>query len=1140
MERIIHFGFLTTVSIIIGMSLLLYGALSRSHEASQQLYQINAILNGLQQVRDDYLRAELAVRKYTAAGNPADLAENAFFLKRIGADIAALKPLLADDAGQQRRLQQLASAFAKPNPALDASLPNRPADNIGAPLMQVRQDFFDVASDIGSETLRDFTAHGEAAQRRFHTTLVTLASMVAIGLMMLLAVYLNVIMQIRARKLAEMQQKESSEILRLTVDSVDGMIIYVDRDQRFKFHNKAYAQLFKDGSESIVGATVEQALGQDLYGKIKHWIDQVLAGQTVQGEYQRILPDGSRMDVRTSLVPHRDETGEVQGFFGQLTDITEYKRKEALLLATTTFQKAILDSARISIITVDREGNIQSFNVGAERMLGYRAEEVIGKINPLCFHDEREIRERAPALSLELGETVEPGLDVFIAKGKRSQVYEDEWTYVRKDGSRLPVFLSITALRTNADDIIGYLGIAFDITQQKETEAQLQQARADAEEASRAKSAFLATMSHEIRTPMNGVLGMAEVLARSKLTRHQSEMVQTIRDSAGVLLNLIDAILDFSKIEAGRLELERAPLSIRDLAEGICTSLLPVAAGKGVDLNLFVSPAIPERVMADDVRLRQMLYNLLGNAIKFSGDRPGQRGRVWLRAEVLQAAPLKIAFRISDNGIGMAPEAVDKLFSPFTQAEASTTRRFGGSGLGLAICKRLVELTQGEIRVDSTLGSGSSFTIILPFTLAEEQTAQALPDLNGISCIVIENPQIAAADLCAYLAPQGAQVHIAASLETAAAMAAGAAPPVVVVHDASSDQQAARQAVHAAFAATQDVRHLLLTRGSRRQGRAEAPGIVSLDADALPRGSFLHAVAVAAGRLALEMLHYSAGDQPATEVAPPGVTEARAQGRLILVAEDDAINQKVILRQLAVLGYAAEVAGTGVEALQLWRAGRYALLLTDLHMPELDGYELTKAIRAEESPEQHMPILALTANALRGETGLARAAGMDDYLTKPVQLKVLQRVLEKWMPAADMATIGATVAAPDNAAPEAAAVDVNVLKGLVGADDDAVRELLADYRAIARQQAVELRHELDAGNIGLVGAIAHKLKSSSQSVGALALAAVCAELERAGKAADKDAVLRNMPKFDVALGAADSALAGLLAEEPGTASRSKP
>ena len=1130
MERIIHFGFLIAASVIVGMGLLLYGAFSRSHESSRHLYRINEILEVLHDVRVNYVRAELSARKYAASGTPADLAENARSVQQLKVNIVALKPLLTSDQNQQSRQQQLETAFAKITPTLDASLPNL---NVSAndTVLQERQEFFDLASDIASTTLSDFKAYGTTAQRRFHATLVTMASMVAIGLMILLTVYLNVIKQIRARKQAELQEKESSEILRLTVDAVEGMILYVDRDQRYKFHNKAYVQTFGGGRDSVVGCTLEQVLGQELYPQVRKGVEQVLAGRAVvREEVRRVYANNSKMmDVRISLVPHIADNGQIQGFIGQITDITEFKRKEALLLETTTFQKAILDSAHFSIITVDRDGIIQSFNVGAERMLGYKAEELIGKAIPACYHDEQETLARARALSLEHGLEIDSKHEVFIAKARRGQIDESEWTYIRKDGSRLPVYLSITALRAGQDEIIGYLGIAFDITRQKETESQLKQAREDAEAASRAKSAFLATMSHEIRTPMNGVLGMAEVLARSKLTRYQEEMVQTIRESAGVLLNLIDDILDFSKIEAGRLELERAPLSLRDVAEGICTSLLPVAARHGVNLNLFVSPDLPERVMADDMRLRQVLYNLMGNAIKFSGARPGQRGRVWLRVEVAQAAPLKIAFRIIDNGIGMTPEAQSKLFSPFTQAEASTTRRFGGTGLGLAICKRLVELGRGEILVDSAPELGSCFTVVLPFQLAAEQPHQDLPDLNGLECIVIESPQIGAADLRAYLVPQGAQVHIVADLAAAASLSTGIAHPLVVVQDVNVPQVPPKRRQDL-FANAPNVRHLQLTRGIRRQLRVESADVVTLDANALMRRSFLHAVAVAAGRESPETWHGQPGDEAATGMATSGIADTGAQGRLILVAEDDPINQKVILRQLGLLGYAAEIADSGSDALRMWRAGKYDLLLTDLHMPELDGYGLAAAIRAEEPAEQRLPILALTANALRGESGRAIAAGMDDFLTKPVQLDLLQKALQKWLPRHDTAAeitsnIGGAAMAAD--APE---VDVNILKALVGDDDEAIHELLTDYLTTARRQAEELHRAIDEGNIELAGATAHKLKSSSHSVGALQLANVCAELEHAGNTADKNAALRCMPDFDRALARVECALVSSLAK----------
>jgi two-component sensor histidine kinase len=379
-------------------------------------------------------------------------------------------------------------------------------------------------------------------------------------------------------------------------------------------------------------------------------------------------------------------------------------------------------------------------------------------------------------------------------------------------------------------------------------------------------------------------------------------------------------------------------VSVADMVEDICTSLVPVAVGKGVDLTLFIAPAVPQQAWSDPTRLRQVLYNLVGNAIKSSGGRPERRGRVTVRMEVVDAAPLRLLIRVADNGIGMAPETVSGLFTRFTQAEVSTKRRFGGTGLGLAICKRLVDLMQGEIEVASTPGVGSTFTVTLPFEAAAEQPVRSFPDLSGLDCIVVEKSGLEANDLRVYLEHAGAQVYLAADATVAAQAAASRAAPVVVIQYAGHERPG-QAALFTPFASAPNVRHLLVARGQRRRARVDGPVVVTLDGDALRRRAFLRAVAVTAGRASPEIIHESAGEDLAgEEMAPPTIAEARAQGRLILVAEDDDINQKVILHQLGLLGYAAEVADNGTEALRLWREGNYALLLTDLHMPEMDGY----------------------------------------------------------------------------------------------------------------------------------------------------------------------------------------------------------
>lgn len=898
--------------------------------------------------------------------------------------------------------------------------------------------------------------------------------------------------------------------LSLVVEQSPSSVLIADLQANIEYVNEGFVRLTGYSREEVVGQKLKSLGSAKLPSETYRdkW-SRLNRGEAWRGELVNRRKDGSEYVESIVASPLRDADGQISHFLTISEDITDRKRAEAAVRESRESLHRLLNSMYEGVYGLDIDGKCTFVNQSFLQMLGYQDEsEVLGReIHTLVHHSHAD----GTPFPLEQCPIHK------ACQGSQSINVSDE-VFWRKDGVSIPVEYWAHPIITDGK-MTGAITTFIDITERKQSEARLlelnesleqrvrdrttdlEHARREADQANRAKSAFLATMSHEIRTPMNGVIGMVGVLEQSELSAHQADLVGTIRDSASALLGIIDDILDFSKIEAGRMELEREPICLEELIEGLSNSLVPVAARKNVDLSLFVSPDVPVWVLSDDVRLRQLFYNLVGNAIKFSAGRPGKRGQVTIRVEVAQAEPLRLKCSIADNGIGMSPETIRGLFTPFTQAEVSTTRHFGGTGLGLAICKRLVDLMEGEITVESTLGAGSLFSFTLPFDVAPDQASRNQPDITGLYCLLVESSDLNSADLRSYLEHAGARVHLISDPAAVTAILTALATPAVILLTATQVPQYQGELEN-----RPDVRRLVITRGRRRRARVESEDTVTLDGDAMRRLTLLRAVAVAAGRASPDIIHERTEETRIGEdTPPPTISEARARDQLILVAEDDDINQKVILQQLSLLGYAAEIAGNGAEALRMWREGHYALLLTDLHMPEMDGYSLTEAIRQEEEEDRHMPIMALTANALRGEANRAYEVGMDEYLTKPVKLPALRAMLEKWLHH-DTAQTGPDQHQEAPAATDRAVLDVTVLQELVGADPEIVQEFLSDYLSSARKLAVDMDAALSEGDMPHIRAVAHKLKSSSRSVGALPLGDICAELENTCRIGNKSAI----------------------------------
>ena len=835
-----------------------------------------------------------------------------------------------------------------------------------------------------------------------------------------------------------------------------------------------------------------------------------------------------------------------------IRDITARK------LAENSLRKLSLavEQSPSSIVITDLDAKIEYANAAFFKATGYSMDEAIGQ-NPRILHSGKTPKETYADMWAHLA---------------RGVVWKGEFINKRKDGSEYTESVLISPVRQPDGSVTHYLAIKEDITQFKRAQeeiyklneeleekvalrtAELEQAKRNAEQANRAKSDFLAAMSHEIRTPMNGVIGMIDVLQQSSLNPQQTEMANIIHDSAFALLAVIEDILDFSKIESGKLQVESLPMDIANVVDGVCETLDHLALKKEVELTMFDDPSLPARVLGDPGRLRQILVNLVNNAIKFSGGQ-GRQGRVSVRAtREVEGAPGKmpgkitVEFSVSDNGIGIDAATQARLFTPFTQADTSTTRNFGGTGLGLAISRQLVNMMDGEITVRSELGKGAVFTVRLPFALsAEETVADVKPSaLAGLCCLIVGDADSLAGDMAAYLAHDGAAVERVTDMIAARQWIADRPPElcVVVIDTTGAPSLLAkplldglRTAASARLGA--DVRFVIIGRGKRRQCRVESAYQVTLDAEVMHRKAFLEAVAIAAGRIKAQ----DPSDLPSgawATSAPLSHEEARRRGRLILIAEDNEINQQVILQQLTLFGQTADIANNGREALELWQSGDYGILITDLHMPEMDGYDLTAAIRAAETAageinKTRIPIIAFTANALKGEAERCRAAGMDDYLSKPVQLVNLRAMLKKWLPVAGE-VVAATSPVPnpfprgrrayppsrhkgeaDETASAPVPVDINVLKKLVGDDEATIRDFLHDFRISADNIAAELHTACATGNTAAIAAAAHKLKSSARSVGALSLGELCAEMELAGKAKQTAELAALLPRFEAAM-----------------------
>ena len=923
--------------------------------------------------------------------------------------------------------------------------------------------------------------------------------------------------------------------------------------------------------------------------------------------------------------------------FETIDTLSERRRQESLL-TTEALQKAIFDSANFSSIATDAKGVIQIFNVGAERMLGYTAAEVMNKITPADISDPKEVIARAEALSLELDTTIAPGFEALVFKASRGIEDIYELSYIRKDGSRFPAVVSVTALRDDQDVIIGYLLIgtdntarqqieverakldqrlrdqqfyvrsliefnidaimttdpqgivtdvnkqmevltgctrdeligapfknyytdparaeagikralakgkvtdyeltarsrdgtetvvsynattfydrdrklqgvyaaARDITERKRLDLTLQEKNIELIHATRKKSEFLATMSHEIRTPMNAVIGLAQLALETELNTQQHNYLSKILDSSRSLLGILNDVLDYSKIEAGKLQLEKREFDLESVFQNTIGLFSIGAEIKGIELAFDIAQDVPHRLIGDSLRMRQVLNNIVGNAIKFT-----EHGHVQVTARclLLQKDEVHLEFSVRDTGIGMTEGQLSRLFHEFEQADSSTTRKFGGTGLGLSISKRLIELMGGEIRAQSEFGVGSIFTFTLHNQIAvgTPLTARAPDRLRGMRTLIVDDQPVSCEVLRSTLEHQKFDISIANSGE------AGLAAVIEAYHNGQPFElllvdwmmpgmdgiEMIRRVRELEATSQPTLQHAIavMVTSHGRESVSQAAADVHLDAildkPVLPSTLF----DVVIGLQGFITQHPNKGYL--TDLQHQFNQLKRIRGARILLVEDNLTNQMVASEFLEKMGLVVQLANNGAQALEKVQQSAFDVILMDLQMPVMDGFEATRRIRTLAQGD-HIPIIALTASAMLKDKQDSEAAGMNDFIAKPIDISELAAVLLRVLPR-DIYSLSGLPVNPDFKINETIgrpfeAPGLDLLDAAQRMRDDwhLLRRTLHSFANNFGNAAHELQVHLGRQHIQDAVRLVHSIKGLAKSIGASALYHASAQLE---------------------------------------------
>lgn len=806
---------------------------------------------------------------------------------------------------------------------------------------------------------------------------------------------------------------------RLIIEAAPSGMIVVGKSGKIVLLNAQVERLFGYQREELIGKPVEVLIPPRFHSKKTNLWKDLQEASDVFGMWQDmplfgLRKDGTEFPLEIGVNPMTTESKKFTLVCVQ--DISDRTRAEERF-------RLVVEAAPSGMIMVDTDGIIVLVNTQAETIFGYTRSELVGQpIEKLVPLEARAVHPSHRAAFLK-----DPKV--------RAMGHGRELHGLKKDGTEIPVEIGLNPISTEAGQFI--LASIVDITERRRAQSELMRAKEDLEQrvhertreleerskqleertkelvisnqqlgeasvqaqaASRLKSEFLANMSHEIRTPMNAIIGMCNVLLRTPLEPRQHQYAGSIKDGANALLTVMNDILDFSKIEAGKLELEIVDFDAIKIVEGTCELLATAARAKQLSLMAFIDPRLKQHLRGDPERLRQVLLNLTSNAIKFS-----DHGEIVVRADVISsdAKNITVRFSVIDNGIGLTLPEKNRLFQPFVQADGSISRRFGGTGLGLSISKRLVELMNGQIGVESSKGTGSTFWIELTFEKGSEPVLIANREyLSDAKILVIDDEPHARQILSDYISCWGMAYGVASSAKEGLralrqAYVDGESYKIAIIDyvmpEINGFDLAKQIVADPAIGAT---KLILLT-------AFDAPG---LGMQAIDSGfSAFLTKPVRQSQMLECIMTVLNGEQAIARSAVDAKQAVRElnsmRNELVLVAEDYPINQQVAQLYLDELGFASHVVGNGIEAVDAITQHDYAIIFMDCQMPEMDGFAATAAIRKLEQPlQRHTPIIAMTAHAMAGDRERCIAAGMDDYVSKPVDPEALRRIIEKWLP----------------------------------------------------------------------------------------------------------------------------------------------